>query len=400
MASLALGVGPNVSRLQPALKRIPAVSLHRRHLHLLLFSSGAPLIYTQISVVSSFASFLFAQCLLQVFNIRFLYAHRTVNHFGRVLRLSISAGRASLGLGCCHSVRYCSMLSTDLTSILSSDALLGCVFLAAIALVSLKLFPTVLILGKHSVAPSISTAIAAYKSYEKASKSSARQMRTAFHAGLRTARNTTRIANEIGYAEKLERLERAIEVNAAVSCDIYRLATAKGEGMSLGSVVEDVYVGVEDHAKVREALKHFMRDWSEDGRGERSQAFGLVLDALKRFEREVSGRRGKRVLVPGAGLGRLAWEISQLGLSFIVRLPLDSTLLTLLVRIRYDRERAFALYEPRVQIPALSSNNARSGPTQATPLHPLVVSPTIHILNIPTGLVPRHHPTALRHVPP
>ena len=119
------------------------------------------------------------------------------------------------------------MPSTDLTSILSSDGLLGCVFLAAIALASLKLFPTGLILGKHAAASDISTAVTAYKSYEKASKSSTRQMRTAFHVGLRTAGNTKRIANEIGYAEKLERLERAIEVNAAVSCGIYRLATTK-----------------------------------------------------------------------------------------------------------------------------------------------------------------------------
>jgi hypothetical protein len=225
------------------------------------------------------------------------------------------------------------MRSLDLTSILSSDALLGCVFLAAITLASLKLLPTGLILGKHGAAPGISTAATAYKSYEKTSKSSARQMRTAFHSGLRTTRNTTRIANEIGYAEKLERLESAIEVNAAVSHGIYRLATTKGEDPSLGSVVEDVYVGVEDHAKVREALKHFVRDWSEDGRGERPQAFGLVLDALKRLECEVNERRGKRALVPGAGLGRLAWEISQLGSFFIVRLPQDFTLLTRLVRI-------------------------------------------------------------------
>ena len=34
--------------------------------------------------------------------------------------------------------------------------------------------------------------------------------------------------------------------------------------------------------------------------------FGLVLDASKRLEYGVSGRRGKRVLVPGVGLGRLS----------------------------------------------------------------------------------------------
>ena len=208
------------------------------------------------------------------------------------------------------------MPSTDLTSILSSDVLLGYVFFFAIAIASLKLLPVRLISQRNGLAPGVSTAVTAYKSYEKASKSSARKMRTAFHSGLRAAGSTKQVANKIGYAEKLERLERAIEVNAVISSGIYRLATttngadADGGGAS-PRLVADVYVGMEDHAKVREALEHFVRDWSDEGRRERCQTFGLVLDALKRLEHEVSGRR--KVLVPGAGLGRLAWEISQLG---------------------------------------------------------------------------------------
>ena len=204
--------------------------------------------------------------------------------------------------------------------VLSSDALLGCVFLLAIALASLKLLPVQLVYERNRTPLEVTTAANAYKSYEKASKSSARKMRTAFHAGLRTAKNTKRTTDGIGYAGKLERLERAIEANAVVSAGIYGLATTtgnsdiKGSGMWTGSVVGDAYVGAEDHAKVREALKHFVRDWSDEGRPERTHTFGLVLDALKKSEREVSQRREKRVLVPGAGLGRLAWEISQLGL--------------------------------------------------------------------------------------
>jgi hypothetical protein len=110
-----------------------------------------------------------------------------------------------------------------------------------------------------------------------------------------------------------------------------------------GSVAGDLYVEVGDYAKAREALKHFVWDWSEIGRGERSQAFGLVLDALKRLGGEVSGRRGRGVLVPGAGHGRPAWEIVQLVSFFITCMPSQSQLLTRLVRIRYDGARAFAI---------------------------------------------------------
>lgn len=218
-----------------------------------------------------------------------------------------------------HNLRLGSM--NLLTSIGSSDALLGCVFLLVITLVSLKLLPAQLVSEGGDATLGVSTAATAYKSYEKASKSSARKMRATFHAGLRKAGNTKRIADEIGYTEKLERFERAIEVNAVVSSGVFRLAKTNNEA-SLGGgdkctdlVAGDANVGVEDHAKVREALKHFVRDWSEEGRRERDRAFGLVLDALKRLESEGHRRRERRVLVPGAGLGRLAWDISQLGSS-------------------------------------------------------------------------------------
>ena len=41
-------------------------------------------------------------------------------------------------------------------------------------------------------------------------------MRTTFHVVLRTTGNTKLIVNDIGYAEELERLERATEVNVVV----------------------------------------------------------------------------------------------------------------------------------------------------------------------------------------
>ena len=49
-------------------------------------------------------------------------------------------------------------------------------------------------------------------------------MCTAFHTGPHTAENTKVAANEIGYAVKLEWLERAAEVSAMVSNNIYLLA--------------------------------------------------------------------------------------------------------------------------------------------------------------------------------
>jgi hypothetical protein len=92
--------------------------------------------------------------------------------------------------------------------------------------------------------------VTAYKLHEKASKSSTRKTRSAFHAGLRRVGNTKRIANEIGFISRLKRVGRPAEVSALVSSGIYKLATTvngantKGKDSSLHLAADNVYVGM------------------------------------------------------------------------------------------------------------------------------------------------------------
>ncbi|KAJ1719798.1 hypothetical protein LPJ53_005492 [Coemansia erecta] len=69
--------------------------------------------------------------------------------------------------------------------------------------------------------------------------------------------------------------------------------------------------------KVHSTLKQFVRDWAEEGREEREQTYGPLLAALEdEFAHiEPESRGSVRVLVPGAGLGRLAYEICCRGFS-------------------------------------------------------------------------------------
>jgi carnosine N-methyltransferase len=63
---------------------------------------------------------------------------------------------------------------------------------------------------------------------------------------------------------------------------------------------------------VRSTLRQFVRDWSSDGAAERKTCYDPILEALE-LEYEsvpVPKRDAIRVLVPGAGLGRLAFEIA------------------------------------------------------------------------------------------
>ncbi|KAJ1830901.1 hypothetical protein LPJ63_004639 [Coemansia sp. RSA 2711] len=69
--------------------------------------------------------------------------------------------------------------------------------------------------------------------------------------------------------------------------------------------------------KVLSTLKQFVRDWSEEGERERAQTYGPILQALEDEFAHVAPRdRGNiHVLVPGAGLGRLAFDICCRGFS-------------------------------------------------------------------------------------
>eukprot|EP00741_Cyanophora_paradoxa_P008026 tig00001239_g7765.t1 len=66
--------------------------------------------------------------------------------------------------------------------------------------------------------------------------------------------------------------------------------------------------------KLRSTLRQFVRDWSEDGRAEREACYTPIIEEIvRRFPPDVHPRNAIRVLVPGAGLARLAWELVRRG---------------------------------------------------------------------------------------
>jgi len=67
--------------------------------------------------------------------------------------------------------------------------------------------------------------------------------------------------------------------------------------------------------KVRSTLKQCVRDWGEEGEAERKSSYGPIMDTLKELYPKMEDRRGKKVLNPGCGLGRLTWELARLGFS-------------------------------------------------------------------------------------
>ncbi len=67
-------------------------------------------------------------------------------------------------------------------------------------------------------------------------------------------------------------------------------------------------------SKVVSTLHQFVREWSAEGEAERDACFGpLLAELCERLPVTPENKNKQRVLVPGAGLGRLVFEVVRLG---------------------------------------------------------------------------------------
>ena len=143
-------------------------------------------------------------------------------------------------------------------------------------------------------------------SYEREAAMEVDLMRIAYN---RLNLSRRHIGMELGYPAKLNRLRETNCVNGKLALAIARLAEQDYGKDAVTSDDEQTDIG-----RVREAMKHFVRDWSDEGVDERRTIFTPILDELNKIP--FHERENCSVLVPGAGLGRLAWEISRLGTYF------------------------------------------------------------------------------------
>ena len=64
---------------------------------------------------------------------------------------------------------------------------------------------------------------------------------------------------------------------------------------------------------VSQALKHFVRDWADEGAKERNDAFPCILSTIANIKAGSTHNSPLKVLLPGSGLGRLGHEVANLG---------------------------------------------------------------------------------------
>ncbi|KAM9465268.1 carnosine N-methyltransferase-like [Salvelinus alpinus] len=120
-----------------------------------------------------------------------------------------------------------------------------------------------------------------------------------------------------GVLPNLARIRRSVDHNQEVLQAIVLNCVHMFENMEYGEEDDLRKVGTSstfDMDKLKSTIKQFVRDWSEAGQAERDSCYLPLIQEIQRlFPSNKCDVSKVSVLVPGAGLGRLAWEIARLG---------------------------------------------------------------------------------------
>ena len=123
---------------------------------------------------------------------------------------------------------------------------------------------------------------------------------------------THRRRQNFNFLSNLELVDEAIDANANLASAI--LATGL-QSFGLDSQPQNPALDwrgaatPSDLNKARSTIRQFYRDWSADGADERRASYGPVIQDITQEFAECQEKDSVRILVPGAGLGRLVFEL-------------------------------------------------------------------------------------------
>ncbi|KAM0338326.1 hypothetical protein ACHAPU_011378 [Fusarium lateritium] len=125
------------------------------------------------------------------------------------------------------------------------------------------------------------------------------------------------LEHQVQYSKKFSRIDSLLRKNQELCDDIVQHA------MQFYEIKQDEFQKhvksleasgrLADKISVSQALKHYVRDWTENGESERSTTFSCLVKTLEGLFPGRDGAAPVKVLVPGAGLGRLGHDIAGLG---------------------------------------------------------------------------------------
>lgn len=113
------------------------------------------------------------------------------------------------------------------------------------------------------------------------------------------------------FPEYLKVLEHCIKLNGDFTRNL--ALTVANDWGAVPDPSQWAQCGYEDYDKVKYAFKQMLREWSDDGEEERNISFDRILNYLENKYPNVVERQHVKILVPGAGLGRLNFELVKRG---------------------------------------------------------------------------------------
>jgi hypothetical protein len=121
----------------------------------------------------------------------------------------------------------------------------------------------------------------------------------------------------VNYKQKLDDVEELIFENLMICKDIIHNAM---EYYGVTQQELDKHIK-EAEGSARQAdsysagqtLKHFVRDWADEGSKERNDAFPCILSTISNLKGDLSEGQPLKVMLPGSGVGRLGHEVAKLG---------------------------------------------------------------------------------------
>ncbi|KAG8424070.1 hypothetical protein J3459_007996 [Metarhizium acridum] len=126
------------------------------------------------------------------------------------------------------------------------------------------------------------------------------------------------LEKHLAYSSKFKAVEQKLATNQHVCDDIvhaamefYNVGMKELRGHMADREAEGKHA---DKISVSQSLKHIVRDWASEGSNERNATFACLAGTLRRlFPDRNLLEEHVRILLPGAGLGRLGHDIGQLG---------------------------------------------------------------------------------------
>jgi carnosine N-methyltransferase len=108
------------------------------------------------------------------------------------------------------------------------------------------------------------------------------------------------------YRERLKSLLPLFDVNQKFLDEISLLHERNFKSSRPSPVIQD---------NTRSLIRQLVRDWSSEGTSERAACYGTLISAIDDCFAHAELKSKVRLLVPGAGLGRLVYEITSRGFS-------------------------------------------------------------------------------------